>query len=212
MTAKWHRRAVLFAVVALSAGLAMPHPLLAATGTATSTPREVVDHLHGALIGSMKGGEALGIRGRYQALETTIRESFDLPRMIRIASGSHWARADAPQRQALADAFSRLSVSTYASRFNRFSGQVFEIVGERAGPGDSRLVDTRIVSPGDEPVPITYVLDRRNDQWRIVNIILDGTISELAVRRSEYGSILRRAGPPGLTAELNAKADALLAE
>ncbi len=74
------------------------------------------------------------------------------------------------------------------------------------------LVDTRIVRNPEPPVAITYVLTETGDQWRIVDVLLEGKVSEMAVRRSEYNPILRDGGPDKLAAALNAQADALLAE
>jgi phospholipid transport system substrate-binding protein len=47
--------------------------------------------------------------------------------------------------------------------------------------------------------------------WQIADVYLNGTISELAIRRSEFASILQRQGVDGLIAELNRKADLLSA-
>ena len=105
-----------------------------------------------------------------------------------------------------------MSVSTYANRFDGYSGQVFEIVDQRPGPQKTVLVKTRIVSPGDSPVRLTYVVKEFEGQWRIVDILLDNDISELAVRRSEYRRLLKNNGVDGLIATLNDKADGLVAE
>jgi phospholipid transport system substrate-binding protein len=73
-------------------------------------------------------------------------------------------------------------------------------------------VQTRIVRPNKEPVPITYVMRKfADDDWRIVDVIVSNGISELAVRRSEYNAILNDGGPSELVAKLNQKADAILA-
>jgi phospholipid transport system substrate-binding protein len=99
-----------------------------------------------------------------------------------------------------------LSVATYAARFNGFSGESFETLGQRQGPRDMTLVDTRIVRTDGPPVPITYVMAERDGEWRIVDVLLDKSISELAVRRSEYNQVLRTSGTEGLTETLDEKA------
>jgi phospholipid transport system substrate-binding protein len=47
--------------------------------------------------------------------------------------------------------------------------------------------------------------------WRIADVYLDGTISELATRRSEFAAILRSRGIDGLIEKLNTKANSLVA-
>ena len=172
----------------------------------------VIQRFQQSLLAVMKEAESLGVTGRYQRLQPKIEEAFHLPLMIRVATGSFWRKADKEQRSRLVAAFKRLSISTYANRFDGYSGQVFEIVDQRPGPQKTVLVKTRIVSPGDSPARLTYVVKEYKGQWRIVDILLDNDISELAVRRSEYRRLLRQKGVDGLIATLNDKADGLVAQ
>lgn len=174
--------------------------------------RAVIQRFQQSLLAVMKDAKSLGVTGRYQRLEPTIEEAFHLPLMIRIATGSFWKRATKEQQSGLVAAFKRMSVSTYANRFDGYSGQVFEIVGQRPGPQKTVLVKTRIVSPGDSPARLTYVVKEYEGRWRIVDILLDDDISELAVRRSEYSRLLKRNGVGGLIATLNDKAAGLVAQ
>lgn len=170
----------------------------------------VVTRFHDGLLSVMKEADTLGVAGRYQRLVPEIEQAFHLRLMARVTSGSFWKKAGIAQKDALATAFTRLSVATYASRFDGYSGQGFETTGDRSGPRATHLVDTRILSPGDSPVPLTYVLKQLGGRWGIVDVLLDTGISELAVRRSEYRSVLTKDGVDGLIVVLNAKADDLL--
>ncbi len=174
--------------------------------------RTVIQRFQKSLLAVMKEAKSLGVTGRYQRLQPRIEEAFHLPLMIRVATGSFWRKADKEQRARLVAAFKRLSISTYANRFDGYSDQVFEIVDQRSGPQKTVLVKTRIVSPGDSPARLTYVVKEFKGQWRIVDILLDNDISELAVRRSEYRRLLKQKGVDGLIATLNDKADGLVAE
>ena len=53
------------------------------------------------------------------------------------------------------------------------------------------------------------MMRKNGDAWLISDIYLDGAISEVATRRSEFAAILRNEGIDGLIAALNRKADAL---
>lgn len=185
----------------------------AAPTAAAETPAATVERLHNALLGVMRDADSLSSEARYERLAPALNAAYDFRTMTKMATGSAWTGASATQRTALVDAFTRLSIATYADRFSGFSGERFEIVGERPGPRDTVLVDTRIVRPADPPVPITYVLRQRQGQtgaWGIIDVLLQGSISELAVRRSEYAQILREGGVERLSAVLDAKASALL--
>ena len=170
----------------------------------------VVENLHQSLISVMKEADTLGVQGRYRQLHDPISTAFDLNLMIRIAVGSSWTTATQSERDELYAAFTRLSVSTYASRFDGYSGQTFRTKGVRAAPRGVQLVDVAIESPDDDPVPLTYVLKKSNGAWQIVDVLLDTGISELAVRRSEFSAILRQREAAGLISTLNEKSDELV--
>jgi phospholipid transport system substrate-binding protein len=173
---------------------------------AAISPTEVIEKLHNQLLVTMKDAQRLGIDGRYKQLAPVLEESFDFERMIAVAAGSYWTNADDSQRRKLLDAFTELSIATYAARFNGFSGESFEVIGERQGPRDTMLVDTRLNRSDGPPVAITYVMAEREGGWRIVDVLLDKSISELAVRRSEYNQVLRSNGTEGLAHTLEEKA------
>lgn len=176
------------------------------TAEAAASPTQVIDGLHQNLLMTMKDAQRLGIDGRYKQLAPVLEQSFDFERMIAAAAGSYWANADESQRRRLLIAFVHLSVTTYAARFNGFSGESFDVIGERQGPRDTMLVDTRLNRTDGPPVAITYVLAEREGTWKIVDVLLDKSISELAVRRSEYNQVLRNGGTESLAQNLDEKA------
>ena len=185
--------------------------LLAAQPTLAGPPSAVVESFHQSLLDVMKTAATTKVQGRYEKLESPMGSTFNLPAMIQIASGSKWRDASDEEKAKLIGAFTRVSVGTYAQRFDGFSGERFETVSEQDGPGGSKLVQTRIVRPNKDPVPITYVLRKFGEDWRVVDVIVSNGISELAVRRSEYNAILNSGGPGELVSKLNQKADAILA-
>ena len=189
-------RALLFLIVVGSL------PVAAQTASA---PTAVIEKLHEKLIEIMKQGNRLDVAQRYQELQPILESSFDFERMISVAAGSFWTQASEDQRKHLLDAFSKLSITTYAARFNNWTGESFETLGTRQGPRDTVLVDTRLNRPNDPAVPITYVMMQVDGQWRIIDVLLDRSISELAVRRSEYSQVLRSGGTEKLAQVLEQK-------
>lgn len=181
------------------------------TNAFAGQPSEVVESFHQSLLEVMKSAATTKVQGRYEKLESPIGSTFNLPFMIQVASGAKWRDASDADKTKLVDAFKRVSVGTYAQRFDGFSGEKFETVGEQDGPSGAKLVQTRIVRPNKDAVPITYVMRKFGDDWRIVDVIVSNGISELAVRRSEYNGILNAGGPSELVTKLNQKADAILA-
>ncbi len=190
----------ILAVVALL-GLLCPLPARAA-----SSPQTVVKEFYAQLVATMKEGEELGFVGRFKKLEPVIMASYNMPLMTRMATGSGWATASEKERADLIAAFSNFSISTYASRFAAYDGEEFAVIGQ-APSGKDIIVETRLTPKTGDAVTLNYLmrLDEKGN-YRIVDVYMNGTISELATRRSEFSSIVRREGIPALINSLEAKA------
>lgn len=184
--------------------------LLATAGGSSSSaepeaPSEVVDRLHGVLIEIMKRADELGYQGRRAELAPTLESSFDLEFMARLAIGRGWRQLGDEERARWLGAFKELSLATYAARFDGFSGQRFETEGVEEASHDTKLVKTRIVLTDDDPVEIDYRVRSNGHGWRIIDVYLNGTVSEVALRRSEFSAVLERHGFDALVAQLEEK-------
>jgi len=155
---------------------------------------QVVEELHDALLGTMKQAEELGYRGRYQKLEPALTVAFDLHFMAEKSVGRHWKKLDEADRERWVALFGRVTVANYAGRFEGFSGQSFETIETVPAAHETWLVRTKLVNPEDEDVQLNYRLRENGKGWRIIDVYLNGTVSELALRRSEYSAILKREG------------------
>ena len=169
------------------------------------TPRAIVEALHATMLEAMKKADKLGFDGRYALLEPVIARSFDLQFMASKCVGRHWKKLTEDERELWLGRFSRLTTSNYAGRFNGYKGEHFETLGEKAAAHSTRVVLTRVVVPGDDDVSLNYRLKHGSDGWRIIDVYLKGTVSELALRRSEYSTTLKRDGFAKLTAAIDRK-------
>jgi phospholipid transport system substrate-binding protein len=195
------------AALATGLGIAMiAYPAHAAPGTGGDT----VQGLYEALLGTMKNGRTLGQSGRFARLEPVIRRTFDIPTMARLAVGSSWATLSEAQRQQVIESFGRYISAMYADRFDSYAGQKLQVTGEQPAAAGV-MVKSQIIKANGEPVNVDYMMRRNGDTWLISDIYLDGAISEVATRRSEFGAVLKNDGIDGLIAALNRKADILTA-
>jgi len=55
------------------------------------------------------------------------------------------------------------------------------------------LVRTELLKSSGTRVHLDYVLQHRQGHWRIINIIANG-VSDLALKRADYSSVLKRQG------------------
>lgn len=175
-------------------------------------PVALVQHFQEQLLAVMKEAKTLTVRQRYERLLPTIEATFSLPIIIGTATGSYWKQATSDEKGRLVTAFKRKNISTVATLFDGYSGQEFKIDGEKPAPQNTRLVETRIVSPDGSAVNLDYRVIEIGGRWWIIDVIVDKGISEMSVRRSEYSDTLKRQGVAGLIAALDAKADELLAK
>jgi phospholipid transport system substrate-binding protein len=142
----------------------------------------------------MKAGSALSFEARRQQLAPVVGKTFDLPLMAAKVLGRHWRpMAPADQKRWL-EAFAALTVKTYAEQFDEDTGLAFEVGAVQDAPGGTALVRTTLKRANDDPVAIDYRMRPGAGGWRVMDIFLNGTVSELALRRSEYTSVIERDG------------------
>ena len=192
---------------ALATGLAiamLAYPAYAALTSGGDT----VQGLYDELLGTMKSGRSLGQSGRFARLEPVIRRTFDIPTMARLSVGSSWVTLSEAQRQQVIESFGRYISAIYADRFDSYAGQKLQVTGEQQATGGI-MVKSQIIKASGEPVNVDYMMRRNGDTWLISDIYLDGAISEVATRRSEFGAILKSEGIDGLIAALNRKTNIL---
>src|SRR5262245_20301704 len=195
------------ATLATGLGIAM---LAYPAHAALTSGGDTVHGLYEALLGTMKSGRSLGQSGRFARLEPVIRRSFDIPTMARLSVGSSWVTLSEAQRQQVIESFGRYISAIYADRFDSYAGQKLQVTGEQPAAA-GLIVKSQIIKANGEPVNVDYMMRRNGDTWLISDIYLDGAISEVATRRSEFGAILKSEGIDGLIAALNRKANVLTA-
>ncbi len=165
----------------------------------------LIQALDAVYLDVMKNAQALGFAGRVAKLEPVLTKSFDFPAMARLSVGGRWRDLTPEQQQKLVAAFARMSIATYAGRFTGWDGEAFEVLGHEPSTQGTVFVQTRVVAPGKDPVQLNYRVRPGPDGWRILDVFLNGTVSELALRRSEYAAVLDRSGFDGLLAALEQK-------
>jgi phospholipid transport system substrate-binding protein len=171
-----------------------------------STAKQIVDTFQQELIDVMKNGKKLGFSGRYDKLKDPVSNSHDLAKIARIVVGKEWEKLTEPQQQQLVDVFSRLSIASYAHNFKDYDGESFSFDTEEETTRGGVVIHSHLNIPNDKPVKFDYMLKEKGDSWRIINIIANG-VSDLALKRSEYTTILQREGFDALIAKINEKID-----
>jgi len=176
----------------------------------TGSPQAVVGTLQDALITIMKRADELGFQGRYEYVRPVVARTFDVPFMGSKSVGRHWRTLSEEQQADWLSRFTGYLAANYAGNFTAYDGESFEVLGEQPAPRDTRVVLTRLNVPGDADVILNYRLREDEDgTWRIIDIYLKGTVSELALRRSDFSTTLREKGFAELSMAIDQKIDDL---
>lgn len=182
--------------------LSMLLPSAAENSVAVAT----VDNLHAALLDIMRNAQSLGFAGRRDRIAPVIRESLDLPFIARFSLGRYWKDLSAERQDAFVEVFSRWTVTHYASRFDGYTGEQFKTISSAPARRGREFVRT-VLEVNDDPaddVSLDYLLHDRDGKWRIVNVIANG-VSDLSLKRADYGAVVKAQGLDSLIAKLEAQ-------
>jgi phospholipid transport system substrate-binding protein len=144
------------------------------------------------LMPTLRQAGQLSVRERDQRFGPAITSAFDLATMTRLATGPAWSSFSGAQQAAVREAFARFLVADYASLVSDYSGESF-VVDPQTSPesrGGGEIVRTKLIQPGGRTVQINYLVRG----GRVIDVYMNGTVSDLATRRDEFASILAGGG------------------
>jgi phospholipid transport system substrate-binding protein len=199
------------AVLRLSAALLLMRPFASASaGPPTESPIAPIQALNQALVSIMEAGRNAPFQQRAEMLAPVIDQGFDLPEILKFSVGLGWSSLTGEQQAGLLVAFRRYTIASYVENFDDYDGQRFEISPTPRLLSDGRqVVDTRIVPKSGTPHTLDYVMKKTDTGWKVVDVLADGSISRVAVQRSDFSTLFSKGGAPALEASLQEKTEAL---
>jgi phospholipid transport system substrate-binding protein len=196
--------------LSLAAALMLAPALTGPAHAADADPAaQTVQNFYDALLDSMKHGKELGVSGRYAKLKPAVDQAYDLADMTKFVVGPSWTTFSASDQQALTAAFERMTVASYALNFDSFSGEKFVVDPAVQARGTDKLVQSKLVT-GNQAIPFNYRMREVGGSWKILDVYLNGTISELATRRSDFSATVSSGGAQALIKKIDALSDALM--
>jgi len=172
----------------------------------SAAPETSIRALNDGLLAAMKAGEVAAFSRRYDMLAPVIDRVFDLATILRNCVGPRWPSLTEPERQALLAAFRHFTIASYVANFSGYAGEKFEIVDAPRATSADTVIQTRIVPAQGDAARIDYVLRHDDEGWRVVDVLLDGNISRVAVTRSDFRAVLNEGGAAALVVSLGRKA------
>jgi phospholipid transport system substrate-binding protein len=167
-----------------------------------------IQNFYDALTASMKSGGTA--KSRYDKLKPAIDQAFDISGMTALSVGPSWSSIPPADQKALIEAFDRMTIANYARNFDSYGGEKFTVDPNVAMRGSDKFVKSVLQPASGDAVPFNYRMHQADGSWKIEDIYLNGTISQLAQKRSDFGATLQASGPQGLAKKINALADQTL--
>ena len=176
---------------------------------ATRSAQLAIENFHAGLLEIMKHAKELGFQGRTDKLAPLMQQTFDLDFMASKTVGRHWRTLSDEDKLRWTHIFARFTTANYAGRFKGYTGEKFVTIGCQDASRGTQVVLTKIIVPNEEDVELNYRMIERDGNWKVIDVFLNGTVSELALRRSEYSAALKRNGFDQLVASVETKIEDL---
>jgi phospholipid transport system substrate-binding protein len=151
-----------------------------------------IESYYQQLLPTIQQAGQLNVRERDKRFTPAISSAFDLATMTRLAVGPAWTSFSGAQQAAVREAFAEFIIADYANQVRDYSGESFVVDPQTSteSRGGGEIVKTKLLQAGGRTVTINYLVRG----GRVIDVYLNGTISDLATRRDEFASILAAGG------------------
>lgn len=195
------------AVTVVAVALAIYLGALPQAHAQTNPAVEQIQKFYAGLLDSMKHGKELGPRGRVEVMTPLVDTTFDIATMIKFIVGPSWATMSDADHTALINAFRRMTIANYAANFSTYDGERFDVDPTPQTRGNDEFVATKLVPADGQAVPLIYHMREFGTTWKIIDVLLNGYVSELAMRRSDFASTLASGGAAALVKKIDTLSD-----
>ena len=134
-------------------------------------------------------------------IDDVVKNSYDLEKMGKIIIGVDWKQLNIKTQKEFINVFKRFISVNYFRRFNKINELDFE--HQTVTDIEDKFKLARVILTADnEKFKIDYLLGFKNKKWKIFDVLLDGSISEVATKKSDFKKIIKEEGVTGLVKNL----------
>jgi phospholipid transport system substrate-binding protein len=130
------------------------------------------------------------VADRRAALRSVIGERFDYEEMSKRSLALHWKKISAGEKQEFIPLFSDLLERSYVKKIESYTDEHILYTGEKIDD-DYAVVKTKIITKRNVEVPIDYRLSKKNDTWRVYDVVIEG-VSLINNYRNQFNKIIRK--------------------
>jgi phospholipid transport system substrate-binding protein len=146
----------------------------------------------------------------FPEIKNLIRVTYDTEKMVEMIVGRVWEKADSKQKNEILSEFEEYIAKNYIRRFKNIDKLKFTNLESRKFNNAYNMVKTELILNNNEKVGINYLLIFNNNKWKVFDILLSGSVSEIATKKSEFSSFIRNGDMSPLIAALKKKNAELL--
>jgi phospholipid transport system substrate-binding protein len=194
---------------AVALAMALPLSLLAPGGGAvaasadTGTPRTAVMSAIDDAV-ALLHNTAMPIEQRRRELRALAERNLDLARMAENVLGTHWTEMTPAQQQEFVPLFEAFLEDAYLGEIQEYSRLKIEIGSQTFEGADYARVGATVLQPGEDPIEISFLLERRPRGWLMYDVVVDD-IALVSNYRAQFDRVIRTQGLSGLDATLRMK-------
>ena len=119
-----------------------------------------------------------------------INETYYSEEMLNMIIGDSWKNADNQTKKKMIDVFEEYIAKNYIKRFSKIKYPQFSNLEEKK-VGKYKMIKSNLILSKDEKVSINYLLSLKNEKWKIFDVLLAGSVSEIATKKSEFKSFIK---------------------
>ena len=114
-----------------------------------------------------------------------INRTYDTEKMLKMIIGSDWKNQENEKKNELIMVFEKYISKNYFNRFSRIQEVSFSNEKKEKISSDFFLVRSNLIIK-QEKISIDYLLHLKDNTWKIFDVLLDGSVSEIATKKSEF--------------------------
>lgn len=175
-----------------------------ADDSAPTSPADVIEQFHNALLSVMKNAESLGYQGRHNEFSGLIPDRFNIPLIAQVILGRHWTGLNENQKVEFTSLYKNLIIATYSERFDSYNGENFHTKSTEDLNRGRVLVKTVLTKTDGESISLDYLMSQSDNNWMIISVIADGA-NDISIKRGEYSDVIKINGYDALLTQIQNK-------
>lgn len=178
--------------------------LWAAMSASAEEPLKIIENRVDRIV-KILGDKSLAEADKVRKLETAADETFDYTYLSKMTLGRSWLDLDENQRIEFVGLYRRLLEKNYMGQLLKYTNEMVVFDRQAMLSENKAEVESNIVS-SDKTIPITYRLVRRDDDWKVYDLVIEG-VSLVANYRTQFSDILSRQTPAEMLSILKKKVE-----